>query len=48
MTQKISITQYYLLLSLPLMLTTGPFLPDLVISLIGILFLLNFYLKKKF
>ena len=48
MIQKISIIQYYLLLSLPLMLTTGPFLPDLVMSLIGILFLLNFYLKKNF
>lgn len=48
MIQKTSTIQYYLLLSLPLMLITGPFLPDLVISLIGILFLFNLYLKRNF
>ena len=40
--------QRYLMYLLPLALLTGPFLPDLFISLGGILFLINSFLKKEY
>ena len=39
--------QKYLFFLIPLVLITGPFLPDLFISVIGILFLINKYLKRE-
>ena len=38
----------YLFYLLPLGLVTGPFLPDLFLSLIAILFLINCYFEKNF
>jgi O-antigen ligase len=40
--------QSLLLISLPLLLITGPFLSDLAVSLISILFLIKIYKDKKF
>ena len=40
--------QRYLMYLLPIALLTGPFLPDLFISLGGILFLINSFLKKEY
>ena len=40
--------QSFLLVSLPLLLITGPLLSDLAVSFISILFLIKIYKDKKF
>ena len=47
MISKLNLLSYFLLLTLPVTFITGPAIPDISITLIGLLFLFSFFCDKK-